>query len=194
MTQGEILYFAYLFAKSKLNSQFYMQSEYCAKRFKELSEQLEQLGMKSVQTEPLPCKVGDTLYITFLSNDKFKPIEKVTVTHMSYYEDSHDSEAEVKYENGLTGFIHAENFYSYYNAHFTLEEAQQAVEHRKHKERAVDKIWEYVETHIDCDSDLLVDYDWLNDLTLRVELKQNQTITIRYNPDADSIEVDNLST
>lgn len=194
MTQGEILYFAYLFAKSKLNSRFYMQSEYCTKRFKELSEQLEQLGMKSKQTEPLPCKVGDTLYITSVSDDKFKPIEKVTVTSMRYYEESQDTEAVVKYENGFTGFIHTENFYSYYNAHFTLEEAQQRVECCKQKERAVDKIWNYVETHFDDDSDSLVDYDWLTDFTLRVELKQNRTIKIQYNPDTDSLEVDNLST
>ena len=194
MTQGEILYFAYLFAKSKLNSEFDAHREYCTKRFRELSEQLEQLGMKSKHTEPLPCKVGDTLYIISTPDDKFKPIEKVTVTYMRYFEDSHITEAEVKYENGFTGYISDANFYLYYNAFFTLDEAEQRIERCKQKGKAVDKIWNYVKTHFDDGSDSMVDYDWLTDFTLRVELKQNRTIKIQYNPDTDSLEVDNLST
>lgn len=50
------------------------------------------------------------------------------------------------------------------------------------------------ENHFDDGSDSMVDYDWLTDFTLRVELKQNRTIKIQYNPDTDSLEVDNLST
>lgn len=129
MTQGEILFFAYCYAKSKLNSEFAAQREYGAKRFKELSELLEWLGMKSAQTEPLPCKIGDTLYITpCLVGEKSEEIKKVTVTNMQYYDVSHETQAEVSYENGVIGVVNETDFYQTHIVHFTIKEAQEAVE------------------------------------------------------------------
>ena len=97
MTQGEILFFAYCYAKSKLNSEFAAQREYGAKRFKELSELLERLGMKSAQTEPLPCKIGDTLYITQCQvGEKSEENKKVTVTKMHNNDVSNKKQTEVR--------------------------------------------------------------------------------------------------
>lgn len=195
MTQGEILYFAYLFAKSKLNSEFAAQREYGAKRFKELSELLERLGMKSAQTEPLPCNVGDTLYLTsYEAADKTKIIEKVTVTAMRHYDDNHYTEAEVKYENGFTGFVDEVDFYTTYRAHFTLEEAQEAVERFNLKEKAIDKIWDYVYMNYEDGNDSFSEYDWIDDFTLSATLLSGEKIAIGYDSTTDSVQVDNLST
>ena len=195
MTQGEILYFAYLYAKSKLKSEYEMQREYCTKRFAELSEQLEQLGMKSAQTEPLPCKVGDTLYLTsYEAADKRKAIEKVTVTAMQHYEDNHYTQAEVKYENGFTGFVDEVDFYTTRRAHFTLEEATEAVERFNLKEKAVAVIWDYIYLNFENGIDSLSDYDWLNDYALSATAPDGQRIVISYDYDTNTVKVDNLST
>ena len=85
--------------------------------------------MKSAQTEPLPCKIGDTLYITpCLVGEKSEKIEKVTVTNMQYYEVSHETQAEVSYENGVIGVVNETDFYQTHIVHFTIKEAQEAVE------------------------------------------------------------------
>ena len=121
--------FAYLFARSKLKSEYDVQREYCTKRLAELSEQLEQLGMKSAHTEPLPCKIGDTLYITpCLVGEKSEEIKKVTVTNMQYYDVSHETQAEVSYGNGVIGVVNETDFYQTHIVHFTIKEAQEAVE------------------------------------------------------------------
>ena len=75
-----------------------------------------------------------------------------------------------------------------------MEEAQEAVERFNLKEKAIDKIWDYVYMNYEDGSDSFSEYDWIDDFTLSATLLSGEKIAIGYDSTTDSVQVDNLST
>ena len=143
MTYEEELCFAYRFAKHQLTNKYAGESwrKYYSYKLNEISEKLIQLGCMSRNTNPIPCKVGDTVYKTYLDRDDGKVyVKKATVMHISFFEDEQEPEpqAELRFEDGWTCYIDSRDFvppFSSSAAFLRKDEAEKFAEERNSMNR-----------------------------------------------------------